>query len=137
MRSVPPGNTSLSRRTLSGSFGRLGTSTSRPKPLKTPLATTVLSTVREPDVPDATILALNDSWPEVRAGPDAAAAAAGRTSPTTTAVQGVRRLRPSSHLRSWWDGTASPAGAAHPGQRPRPRRRYARRERDASTPAQA
>src|SRR4051794_28674455 len=85
MRSVPPGNTSLSRRTLSGSFGRLGTSTSRPKPLKTPLATTVLSTtVREPDVPDATILTLNDSWPEVRAGPDAAAAAAGRTSPTTT-----------------------------------------------------
>ena len=47
---VPRENTRLSRETLSGSPGRFVTSTTRPSPLKTPLATTtVLSMVRVPD----------------------------------------------------------------------------------------
>src|SRR3954449_6240523 len=72
---VPRPNTRLSRLTLSGSPGRFATSTTRPSPVKTPPATiTVLTTVRVPDSPEATITPRNDCLPVVRAAAGATVA---------------------------------------------------------------
>lgn len=70
---LPLAKTRSSRLTLSGSVGRLGTSTIRPTPVNTPLATiTLLMTVRVPETPEVTMVPRIVSLPLV-------AAAAGMT----------------------------------------------------------
>src|SRR3954467_10200006 len=89
---APPANTRSSRLTFSASPGRLGISTTRPTPLKTPLATTALvTTSRVPDVLDATMTPLNVSAPDTRAaaGDDPA-----RTAPIASATTAARFASP-------------------------------------------